>query len=91
MSKTPLEFSRDKPMSTKGWFNVSRDVLEYTAMGGGKYNLIVKSFSLSNTGKLFLEEYQQQQKRTTKKHMGLRNMHLYMLLGYIRPLLESVH
>ena len=56
MDKTPLKFSRDKPMSTKGWFNVSCDVLEYTAMGGGEYNLLVKSFSLSNRGTLFLQE-----------------------------------
>lgn len=56
MDKTSLEFSRDRPMSTKGWFNVSSAVLEYTVMGGGKYNLIVKSPSLSNMAKLFLQE-----------------------------------
>jgi len=64
--KTPLESSRDSPMSTKRRVNVSCDALEYTAVGGGKCSLIAESLSLSGVGKLFLQE--QHEKKREKSH-----------------------
>lgn len=77
-------------MRTKGWLLCRVTAAAHPAKGGGTRNLIVKSVCLSSMGKVFLQE-QQEERRTEKKHVGLRNLQLCVSLQHVRPLLESVH